>query len=78
MSEMTMTSVDVLINGSGETEDVMGDVNGDGSFNVADLVSLDNYLLGNGGLKNWKAGDLTSDGRISAFDLAAMRELLVK
>lgn len=76
MSEMTMTSIDVLINGSGETEDVMGDVNGDGLFNVADLVSLDNYLLGNGGLKNWKAGDLTSDGRISAFDLVAMRELL--
>ncbi|MBQ1464632.1 MAG: polysaccharide deacetylase family protein [Ruminococcus sp.] len=77
MSEMTITSVDVLVS-SGETENVKGDVNADGSFNVADLVSLDNYLLGNGRLKNWKAGDLTSDGMISAFDLAEMRVLLGK
>ena len=77
ISEMTITSVDILVS-SGEAENVKGDVNADGSFNVADLVSLDNYLLGNGRLKNWKAGDLTSDGMISAFDLAEMRVLLGK
>lgn len=77
MSEMTMKSVDILVN-EGVQEEVRGDVNADGAFSVADLVSLDNYLLGNGRLKNWKAGDLCSDDRINTFDFIAMRELIAK
>ena len=54
-----------------------GDVNADGSFDVADLVSMQQFLLGNGTQKNWKAGDLCSDSRIDIFDLVLMRRLII-
>lgn len=56
---------------------IIGDVNADKQFSVADLVMMQNFLLGNGGLTDWKAGDLCEDGRIDAFDLIKMRQLIV-
>lgn len=57
--------------------DVTGDVNADGSLTVADLVMLQNYVLKKGELNDWKAGDLCGDSVIDAFDLAAMRKLIM-
>ena len=57
---------------------VLGDVNADGIFSVADLVMMQNYLLGNGTLTDWKAGDLCADNTINAFDMVAMRKLVIK
>lgn len=61
-------------------ETIKGDVNGDGKFNVADLVLLNKWLLAapDAVLSDWKAGDLCEDGRLDVFDLVSMRQLLIQ
>lgn len=54
-----------------------GDINDDGKANAADLVMLQKWLLGSGELTNWKNADLCEDGVIDAFDMAALRRLLL-
>ncbi|MBE6857736.1 MAG: hypothetical protein E7500_10055, partial [Ruminococcus sp.] len=57
-----------------------GDVNADGKFNVADVVSLQKWLLAvpDTELKNWKAGDFCDDNRLDVFDLCLMKRELLK
>lgn len=57
-------------------ENASGDVNSDGEFNIADAVMLQNYLVRNGSLADWTAGDLCDDNRIDVFDLIAMKRKL--
>lgn len=60
-------------------ESVTGDVNGDGTFNISDVVLLQKWLLAvpNTTLADWKAADMYEDGRLDIFDLCLMkRELL--
>lgn len=59
-----------------EQKEVKGDVNGDGMFNVADLVVLQKWLLGAGDLADPNAADLCSDGNIDVFDVVVMRREL--
>lgn len=59
-----------------EPEHIKGDVNADKQFNVADLVMMQKFLLGNGSLTDWKAGDLCEDERINVFDMIVMRKLI--
>lgn len=54
-----------------------GDANGDGEFGIADVVTLQNWLIGNGELIDWKAVDYTDDGVIDVFDLCIMKKCLV-
>ena len=54
-----------------------GDVNLDGSFNVADLVSMQRYLLADGSLTYWRAGDMDENDMLDVFDLILMRKLIV-
>ncbi len=56
---------------------VKGDVNGDGSFTVVDAVMMQKFLLGAGGLTAPQSGELCTDGVLNAFDLAAMKRLLL-
>ncbi|MDE7098926.1 MAG: hypothetical protein K2O60_07240 [Ruminococcus sp.] len=57
-----------------ETESfIMGDVNADGVFNIADIVMMHEWLLCKGSLTDWKAGDFCNDGKIDVFDLCLMR-----
>lgn len=58
-------------------EKVIGDVNADGSFNVADLVMMQKFLLGAGELTDYAAGDLCEDEYIDVFDMIMMRKLIV-
>lgn len=61
-------------------EKVMGDINDDGEFNVADVVLLNKYLLGisDTALSNLKNADLCADGRLDVFDLCMMKKKLVE
>lgn len=66
-------------NGIRLTSDIVrGDVNADGSFNIADLVMLRNYIVNSGELNDWRAGDILADNVIDAFDMLVMRRELVK
>jgi len=59
--------------------DTPGDINCDGTVSIADLVSLQNFLLGRTKtLGNWKNADLCKDNRIDVFDMVLMRRLLIE
>lgn len=57
----------------------IGDCNGDGSFDVSDVVLLQKWLLAvpNTHLADWKAADLCDDNRLDVFDLCMMKRLLL-
>lgn len=59
---------------------VKGDVNNDGTFNIADIVIMQKWLLAvpDAHLVNWKAGDLCEDGRLNVFDLCLMKRKLIE
>ena len=63
----------------GGTSEVREDVNADGEFNLADVVTLQNWLLQKSGaqLKNWKVADLSADGKLNVFDLCLMKREFV-
>lgn len=56
---------------------VIGDLNGDCQFTVADLVCAEKYLLGSGGLPDWKAGDRNNDNEFDVYDMVLLRRHLV-
>lgn len=56
---------------------VRGDVNADESFNIADIVMLQKWILGAGDIIDWKAGDLLDDRVLDAYDLCIMRRELL-
>lgn len=55
-----------------------GDVNGDERFSIADLVTMQKFLIGNGSLCCWKNGDLCADNKIDIFDMILMRQLIIE
>lgn len=64
-----------------DTDDrIRGDVNADGKFNVADVVTLQKWLIcvPDVTLADWKAGDLCEDNRLDVFDLCLMKRELLK
>lgn len=65
---------------SGDIAPPDGDVNGDGSLSVADVVSLQKWLLNatDAELHNWRAADLCEDGKLDVFDLTLMKKALVE
>ena len=56
---------------------VNGDANGDGTFNVADVVSLCKYLTAQGTIGDAAGADMNSDGRLNAVDLTLMKRALI-
>ncbi len=54
-----------------------GDVNGDGKVTIADLVTLQQYILGNGRLTDKGSADICHDGRIDSFDLTMLRQIIL-
>ncbi len=65
-----------ILEPAADNDKVIGDVNTDGKFDIADLVMLERFLLKAGELTDWNAGDLCSDGRIDTYDMISMRQLL--
>ncbi|MCM1529345.1 MAG: leucine-rich repeat protein [Alistipes sp.] len=57
---------------------VIGDVNSDGEFSVADVVLAERFVLGADAPADWRAGDRDGDNIIDAYDIVLMKQLLVK
>lgn len=60
---------------SGGVSILRGDYNNDGSVGVADLTTLNKYVLGQ--KVNIVNADMVKDGRIDTFDLAALRKEVI-
>ena len=62
----------------GEKKLIRGDVNADGEFDIADVVLLQNWLLGrnNAELADWESADLSNDRKLNVFDLCLMKREL--
>lgn len=60
-----------------KSDDVVGDANLDGTFNVADVVMLQKWLLCAGDLTCWQNADLYKDDIIDVFDLIIMKRYLL-
>ena len=60
-------------------QNIKGDVNGDGEFSIADIVSLQKWLLGDNSadIINWENADLYTDGQLDVYDLCFMRKALI-
>ncbi len=52
---------------------LIGDVNVDGKFNMADIVMMQKYLAAAGSITDWTAGDFNADNQLSAIDLSMMK-----
>ena len=92
MGTMTATSTTTIVTTTttseveipplmGEVAYIPGDANGDFEFNVADLITLQRYILHMPDAKiyDWYQVDRCPDGEINIFDLVVMRrELLQK
>lgn len=63
-----------------EAEDTKGDINLDGKANLTDAVLLMKYLTGNAELtdEQMQNADIIKDGKLNVFDLAALKELLMR
>ena len=61
-----------------EITSLAGDANGDGIFDVKDIITLQRWLLHDGtSLPDWKACDFTEDQQINIFDLIMMKRKLL-
>lgn len=76
--EYTKVTLVYEYDNSQTSTDIKGDVNADGEFTVADLVMMQKWLLGEGKLIDWKAGDLCRDEKIDVYDLISMRQEFAK
>ncbi len=76
-TEMTITNVDLFIEPDSE---LIGDVNSDGYFNSADLVTMSKWLKNNivSDVFEWRKGDLIKDNILNIFDFCEMRKALIK
>ncbi|MBR0484402.1 MAG: leucine-rich repeat protein [Oscillospiraceae bacterium] len=63
-----------------EENSLSGDANGDGTLDVSDIVLLHKWLQGipDTHLADWKASDLTKDGKINIFDFIRLKYLLLE
>lgn len=57
---------------------VIGDVNADGQFTIADVVMVQKWLLGSGNVTDLTAGDYNADGQLNGLDLCSMKQALRK
>ncbi|MBR5697008.1 MAG: BspA family leucine-rich repeat surface protein [Prevotella sp.] len=56
---------------------LLGDVNGDGKVDVADVTALTNHLLGTGGSYNEQAADVDGSGGVNRDDISALVQLVL-
>ena len=59
-------------NYQGDCGDSLGDMNGDGSYNVLDVVTLVNCVLADNCYENECDGDLNGDGSYNVLDVVIL------
>ena len=76
--DAVLSNVKLLTKSAAQTK-IVGDINSDGKFNVADAVLLQKWLLAvpNTVLADWKAGNFNDDDRLDALDLSLMKRALL-
>ncbi|MBR6420885.1 MAG: DUF4981 domain-containing protein [Oscillospiraceae bacterium] len=57
---------------------IRGDVDANGSFETADIVMMQRFLLADGTLNDWMAGDFDENGRINAADFTLMKRAIME
>ena len=57
-------------------EDVIGDVNNDGSLTISDVTTLIDLLLGGDAIDN-EAGDVNGDGEVNIADVTILIDMLL-
>ncbi len=78
MDETTIGAGDIEETTTPEQPGITGDVNGDGIFDIADAVALQNFIVGRTtDLADWKAGDICKDDVLDVFDLLVLKGMLV-
>ena len=68
---------DVPRSGESYSERELGDCNGDNMFGIADVVTLNNYLLGKEDSIIFEQADINCDGNVNMFDLILLRRKFV-
>ena len=60
-------------------EPASGDSNGDGEFNISDVVILQKWLLAvpDTHFADWRAANFYPDDRLDVFDLCLMKRALI-
>ena len=73
-------SVNYVVFAKEGTVAILGDVNMDGKFDIADVVLVQKWLLAvpDTKLANWKAADLCEDDKLNVFDLCLMKRMLIE
>ncbi len=56
--------------------EIVGDVNADKTFSIADIVMLQKWLVNAGDLTDKNAADVTGDNKINIFDLVYLKRLI--
>lgn len=71
--------LNALLHSVKQTDGIVGDINADGRFNIADIVALQKWLLAvpDVTLSDWKAGDLCEDDKLDVFDLCLLKRELI-
>ena len=67
------------VNGTLSVETILGDANGDGVVNAADIVAVIRYKKGNAPAGFvFKAADVNKDGKVDEQDVKAMEGIILK
>ncbi|MGN0630769.1 MAG: cellulase family glycosylhydrolase, partial [Ruminococcus sp.] len=63
-----------------QPQSITGDINGDGSFTVSDIVLLQKWLISEDNTEplDCDAADINKDNRINIFDLSLLKEEFIK
>lgn len=66
-----------VIDFSSSSSSKLGDLNGDGKIDAADLQELQNFILGKKATATLETSDMNGDGVINSFDLVLLRQTVV-
>ncbi|MDE6664754.1 MAG: glycoside hydrolase family 11 protein, partial [Ruminococcus sp.] len=66
-----------VIDFSSSSSSKLGDLNGDGKIDAADLQELQNFILGKKATATLETSDMNSDGVINSFDLVLLRQTVL-